>query len=721
MKKQRGIIYFLISLVLIAAVCFIAAFGIGKENKGSAKNIVLGLDLKGGVSITYEVVGDSPSSTDFNDTINKLKKRVMEFSTEADVYSEGDRRITVDIPGEDDAGKVLDELGKPGSIQFITDYEAENEKVWLGGEDIKNATPSYKKNETTNQTEYIIQLEMTPEATTTFKELTTQFIQKQIYIVYDGEVLSAPYIQAIISDGKAQVDGMEDFEEAEELASMIRIGSLKLELEDISSKVVGAKLGKDALSTSLFAGLIGFAIIVLFMLFVYRIPGVAASLALVMYVSGVLVLLNGFDATLTLPGIAGIILSIGMAVDANVIIYARIKEEIAEGVAVETAIKTGFNKATSAIVDGNVTTLIAAVILWYKGSGTVQGFAQTLAIGIVFSMFTAMVISRLLIKSLYAIGFKDEKFYGKQKLRKTIDFLKYRKVFFAISLIAALTGITLMGLNQSDIVKSKDGILNYSVEFKGGLATTVEFDKDYTIDDFNSKIKPEIVSIIGDEDVTGNDILDSKQLAFKSKIIDEEKKSQVKKMLIEKFGALEDSFEEVSISSTISDEMKEDAITAILIAVALMLLYIFIRFRDIRFASSAVIALVHDVMAVLTFYVLSWTSVGNTFIACMLTILGYSINATIVIFDRIRENLAENSKNVDLKEVVNRSITQTLTRSIYTSLTTGVMVIVLYILGVTSIKEFALPLIIGIIVGAYSSVLITGALWYTMAKKKYSK
>ncbi len=716
MKKTKSSILFILSILVIAGLCLLTIFGVTIKgmNKGSAKNITLGLELKGGVSITYEAVGDY-SAEDMSDTVYKLQLRANELAAESQVYQEGDNKVTVEIPGETDAQKVLESLGKPGALEFVTDYGTDKEKVRLTGSDIVEASAGYVT-ENNNQ-KIVVSVSFSSEATQTFADVTKEYLGKPIYIVYDGEVISSPNVSTTITGGSCTIDGMSSYEEAEQLASVLRIGSLKVELNELTSKVVGAKLGDDAISTSLFAGIIGMIIICIFIIIVYRIPGIVASLALILYVPLELLALNGFDMTLTLPGIAGIILSIGMAVDANVIIFARIKEELAHSTDVYGAIKTGFKKATSAIVDGNVTTFIAALVLMWRGTGPVQGFAQTLAIGIVISMFTAMVVSRGLIYLLYHMGANKVCLYGVYKERKTIDFLSKRAICFAISGLVILAGIIGLVINQN----SEDKTLNYSVEFQGGLSTTVEFEEKYSIDDFNTKILPEIIKITGDSDVVGNEVTGTNEFVIRTKELDASISTKLHEMLVKDFGALSDSFDEVSVSSTISGEMRNDAIIAVIISVICMLIYIFIRFKDLGFASSAVIALLHDVLVVLTFYVISWTTVGNTFIACILTILGYSINATIVIFDRIRENVANANGRGELKDLINKSITQTFTRTIYSSFTTFVMVAALYVFGVTSIKEFALPLMVGILSGAYSSVCITGALWYIMVKNKFSK
>src|SRR5699024_9466516 len=470
-----------------------------------------------------------------------------------------------------------------------------------------------------------------------------------------------------------------------------------------------------AITTSLIAGGIGIALVAVFMIVVYALPGVAAALALIIYVGLELVMLNAFDLTLTLPGIAGIVLSIGMAVDANVIIYARIREEIAAGKSVRNAIKTGFQKALSAILDGNITTLIAAAVLGMLGTGSVKGFAMTLALGIVLSMFTALVISRLIVNAFYAVGLQDEKLYGIAKVRKTIDFVGRRKVFFTLSIILVL----LAPIGMAAYSATEGRALNYSLEFVGGTSTTVTFpeDMDVNLDSVDTEGKPVVEEVTGDANVQFQQVVGSNQVIIKTRTLDMTEREAFAQKMEESFDVPEDQISAETISSTVSKEMQRDAILAVTIATVCMLIYIWFRFKDIRFASSGVLALLHDVMVVLACYTFVRISVGNTFIACMLTILGYSINATIVIFDRIRENMHGVKTVEELKELVNASITQTLTRSIYTSLTTFITIAVLFVMGVSTVREFALPIMTGIVCGACSSVCITGPLWFTMKKR----
>lgn len=712
MKKNKGILILILTVALTALLGFTCIVGFGKSHTGSARNIKLGLDLNGGVSITYQVKGENPTSEQMSDTIYKLQKRVEQYSKEVSVYQEGDDRINIEIPGVTDANAILEELGKPGSLEF----RDMNGNVVLDGTDVKSAEAKTQQNQTTKANEYVVVLSLTDEGTTKFAEATKANLGKQIAIVYDGETISSPVVNNVIDGGEAYISGMQSYEAAENLASTIRIGGLQLELEELRSNVVGAQLGSAAIETSLKAGVIGLAIIFVFMCIVYLLPGLVSSIALLIYTGIVIVLLNAFNITLTLPGIAGIILGIGMAVDANVIIFARVREEISMGISVKTALKNGFQKATSAIVDGNVTTLIAALVLWLKGSGTVKGFAQTLALGIIVSMFTALVITRLIIFAFYAIGIHDVKFYGKAKeARKPIDFLGKRKYFFALSAIVIVIGFVTMGIQSSN----GNGALNYSLDFKGGTSTNVTFNEDYTIEEIDEKIVPIVEETVGDKNVQTQKVKGTNQIIIKTKALDLDGREALNKALVNNFGVDDSLITAENISSTVSSEMRQDAIIAVIIATICMLIYIWFRFNDFRFATSAVIALIHDVLVVLTFYAIARVSVGNTFIACMLTIVGYSINATIVIFDRIREEMKLKRRNEDLADVVNKSITYTLTRSIYTSFTTIVMVAILYILGVSSIKEFASPLMVGFIGGAYSSVCITGALWYVM--KKHSK
>lgn len=708
MKKNQSIITLIVTLLVTVLLGITVVAGWGPTGTGSMKNIRTGLDLSGGVSITYQAKESNPSSEDMQDTIGKLQKRVEQYSTEAQVYQQGSNRICIEIPGASDANAILQELGKPGSLLF---QDPDGNTV-LEGTDIADAQGVTQSDQTTNQREYVVDLTLNDSGKSKFAEATQANIGKSISIVYDGEVISAPTVQTAITDGKCQITGMESIDAARELASTIRIGALSLELEELYSNVVAAQLGQEALSTSVVAGLIGIILIVIFMICVYRIPGIAAGWSLILYTFLMLGALNAFDLTLTLPGIAGIILSIGMAVDANVIIYARIREEISAGRSVRNAILAGFQKAFSAILDGNVTTLIAAGILYFMGTGTIRGFSITLALGIVLSMISALLISRMLISALYGVGFKDEKFFGRQKERKIVNFVGKRKIFFILSAVLVLSAPAGMGVFQA-----KDGhTLNFSLEFIGGTSTTVTFPEDMSISQLDSDVQPVVQEVTGDANIMFQKVVDSEAVIIKTRELTVEERETLNQSLADNFGVDKAAITAENISSTMSDEMRSDAILAVIVAVIFMLLYIWFRFKDIRFASSAVLALVHDIVVVIAFYAWFRFSAGTTFIAVLLTILGYSINGTIVIFDRIRENLPIMRKD-DLDVIVNTSITQTLTRTLYSSLTTFATIFVLYLMGVPAVKEFALPIIIGVVCGTYTSVCITGPLWYVFKTK----
>ena len=742
MKKSRGVLILVLTVIVTALLIFTSAVGWGPTGTGAAKNINTGLDLAGGVSITYEASEENPSADDMSDTIYKLQQRVQQYSTESQVYQEGNNRIVVEIPGVTDANAILEELGKPGSLYFIAQTDAdgnqnytqnsqtgefelnktieelqEDGSIVLTGTDVSDARAVVGQDDLGNNTQNVVNLSLTEEGTQKFADATAKAYEnnESIGIYYDGHFVSVPNVNAEITNGEAVIEGMADAQEAEDLASTIRIGGLNLELSELRSSVVAAQLGEEAISTSVVAAAIGLALIILFMIIVYRVPGFVAGVALVIYVCLDLIALNAFDLTLTLQGIAGIILSIGMAVDANVIIYARIQEEIAAGRSVRTALKNGFDKAFSAIFDGNITTLIAAFVLNWLGTGTIKGFAQTLALGIVLSMFTALVISRLLINALYAVGVRNEKLYGMRKERKPIPFLQKKKIFFTVSIILILSGpVGMIAYNAAT-----GSPLNYSLEFQGGTSTNVTFNEDLSMDEIDAQVIPVVEEITGDATVQATKVVDSTQVVIKTSTLDVSQREALQQAMVDDFGVDADKITSESISSTVSGEMRRDAVLSVVVAAIMMLLYIWFRFKDIRFASSAVLALLHDVLIVFAFYVLARVSVGNTFIACMLTILGYSINATIVIFDRIRENLKTNKVKNDqeLETLVNASITQTLTRSIYTSLTTFISIFMLFLLGVSSIREFALPLMVGIVCGGYSSVCLTGAMWYVMRTK----
>ncbi len=737
--KLKGVLQLLVILLVTAAVCVVAYTGIGGAKRGSARNIRLGLDLAGGVSVTYEATKENPTAQEMKDTVYKMQMRVQNESTEASVYQEGNNRVTVDVPDVDDPQAVLDKLGKAGALEFVLYSNVtvgedgktatyDKKDVIIDGSMLKTAEAATQQDSTTGQSENVVKLSFNAKGTKKFKNVTTDHVGEQFSIIYDGEIVSSPVIREAIDGGEAVISGsFDEFSKAEDMASTLRIGALPLELKNIRSNIVGAKLGGDALKTSLIAGAIGLALVIIFMIVMYWIPGVAASLALLFYVGASVLAINGLDVTLTLPGIAGVILAIGMAVDANCIIFTRIREELATGKTVRSAIKIGFEKALSAIIDGNVTTLIAAVVLYIKGSGTVMGFAQTLAIGIILSMFTAIFVTRWILYAFVGLGFDDVKYYGTQKARKPINFVGNIKKYAIIS--GCLLLLCIGGLVMNMVKMGQP--LNYSLEFLGGSSTSITF-TDYKGEGFDASgnasadFKNEVTDIVKNaaevSEAELSDVSGEKTLIVRTTAFTEDQQKKVIAAVEEKYGVSDKSIEVETISASVSNEMRMDAIVAVLIAAVGMLIYIWIRFKNLAFGASSVIALLHDVMVVLMVYAVGSASitVGSTFIACMLTIVGYSINATIVIFDRVREN-RKKLGNTDLAEIVNTSITETLSRSFNTSITTLVMVLCLAVLGVDSIRQFAVPMMAGIISGCYSSVCLAGTVWYFMNRSAQKK
>lgn len=720
-KTKRNAVLVIIAFLLVLGVAiYTAIFGVA--DRGKVEYIKLGLDLKGGLSVTYEIQEDDYSDKDLEDTKYKIEKRVEAYTNEYSVYEDGDKKITAEIPGVTNADEILEALNIEGKLEFL---DPDNYTKWsqgqeyeaaLTGDDIKNATAGIDSD---NGNDNVVQLVFTDAGAQKFADVTSANVGKIVYIIYDNKVVSAPTVQSAITGGSAEINKIGSYEEAEQLATTIRIGALPLTLKQVRSNIVGATLGSDAISTSLKAGAIGIALVFLIMIIVFRIPGLVASFALAFYTILDMLVLNLFNVTLTLPGIAGVILSVGMAVDANVIIFTRIKEELADGKSVKQAVKGGFHNALSAIIDGNVTTLIAALVLGIFGTGTIKGFAITLAIGVVLSVFTALAVSQSLLTALVNLGVTDAKYFGVAREPKKTNFVKAGKFCMLGSLIVIIACFCMMPVNN----KSKGSPLNFSVEFAGGTSLTVGFDKEYSLSEAEKDIVPVIAEAagIGEAGISVQTVSGTNEIVFKMPELsddgtDDSQMSKVRSALTDKLGA--DVKEANVISGSVSSEMSKNAIFSVILAAILMLIYIAIRFHDVKFGASAVIALLHDVAMVFCLYIILRLTVGNTCIACLLTIVGYSINATIIIFDRVRENIGVmKPKKATYKDIVNLSINQTFSRTIYTSLTTFVTIFVLYIMGVASIKEFALTLMAGVVIGAYSSVCITGPLWYYMKTK----
>ena len=407
--KGKGVFSLLLMLLIVAGLGYISYFGIGEEQKLSAWHIKQGLDLSGGVHIVYEADKETVTDAEMQSAVSLIQGRLdWNNWTEAEVAKEGEKRLRVDIPGVENAEEAISEIGQTAQLAFVD----EAGQVLLTGDLVKNASKEVGATKQNGVAQPYVALEFNEEGKKLFAEATKNNVGKQIAIVLDDEVISAPVVNQEISDGNAMITGNFTAEEAERTAALIRAGSLPFNLNVLQMENVGARLGANALSAGLKAGVVGVILVLVFMLFMYRMLGFAADWALLIYIGLEMIALSLFNVTLTLPGIAGIVLSIGMAVDANVVIFERLKEELLMGKSLRAAVANGFSRALPAILDGNITTLIAAGVLFWLGTGTVKGFAQTLMIGIIISMFTALVITRFIVKGLIAVGINNPKYYG---------------------------------------------------------------------------------------------------------------------------------------------------------------------------------------------------------------------------------------------------------------------------------------------------------------------
>jgi SecD/SecF fusion protein len=567
--------------------------------------------------------------------------------------------------------------------------------------------------------EIVVNLEFTNQGSAAFEAATRANIGRSIMIYLDNELISAPIVNTVINEGRCYISGNFTADSAEQLATLIRDGALPFRLNVASLNNVGARLGADALETSILAGIIGAALVLIFMLGIYRLSGLCADLALIIYTALLLLLLSGFRITLTLPGIAGIILSVGMAVDANVVIFERIREEMASGRSLRASIDAGYKRALPAIIDSNVTSLIVAGVLFWLGTGPVMGFAQTLAIGIMVSMFTAIFVTRIITVSFInlGVGANNPRLYGAvvkerkeaEDAPKFLSIVENRRKFFIFSACLAVVGVIFMAVNGA----SGRGILNYDVEFSGGTSFTIDIGQPFE----NSDIEGIVREVTGQTSPQVQKVLNTDMVMLKIQSIEPGTRIALMDAIGARYNLNRDAFTYADVSATVSADMQRSAVLAVVVACFFMLIYITWRFRDIRMGGSTVLALLHDAMVVIIAFAVFRIPLNYAFIAVILTTLGYSINASIILFDRVREN-RNRMRNASGAELANASVTQTLRRSIYTTLSTLIVVTALYILGVASIKDFTLPIIVGLFFGFYSTTCLAGSFWLMMGKQR---
>ena len=711
-------------LIITFFAWYVSIFGIGSMN--SAKDALkYGLDINGGVYVVMEAQTDLEGEelrSLMEQTRAVIDNRVNQMGVaESSVTIEGSDRIRVEILGAEDADEAIKAVGKTAQLKFVL---ADGSLV-VDGSHVKDAQIA------TDGSHYKIELEFDSEGASLFEEGTRTALNKtvtpsiegmtadQIAIVLDDEIIVHPNVQQVISGGQCEVTGGYTKEEASTTAALIRGGALPVDLVEVQSSVQAASIGADALDKSIIAGAIGIGIIFILMIAFYGLLGLVADIALMLYVAMFIWSMSLFNVVLTLPGIAALILSIGMAVDANVIIFARIKEEICAGKSIRVSVQAGFKNALTTVLDAQITTLIAAVVLYEVGTTSVKGFALTLMIGIIISIFTAVIITQLFISLLAeSKKFSKNKYFGvnedgtpRQFLHKTFSFIRHRKVFYIIS-----AGIIIIGFAVT-FVRG----MNYGIDFTGGTMIQVDLHEQVAISEVEEAVKeydlnPSIIySGEGNEQVVIKTI----------EALDTDQRAEVVKTLEENFGITdEDVLASEQFGPSVGDELKLNAVKAVAIASVGMLIYIIFRFKSWKYGLSAIAGVVHDVLLVIAFYGIFGFTVNNPFIAAILTLVGYSINDTIVIFDRIRENTGLYRK-AGLEANIDNSINSTLNRTIMTSLTTLVVMIPLCIMVSSSIREFIIPLMVGIIVGCYSSIFVCSPLYYDLCKSgeesKYTK
>ena len=684
--------------------------------------IRLGLDLVGGSRIVYEAeIPDGYDTSNLSDDMNSVQKVIRQRLTdkgftEATVSLSGDNRVTVEIPQITNPEEAVQTLGTTAQLTFV---DADG-KEWLTGSDVKKATYGYGRptgNEVADT--HYVEVQFTSEGKQKFAEATGSIAARTdgtnvMAIVMDDQVISAPSVSSKIDSDSCVISGSFTRDSATELANLINAGQIPFSLKQVELRSVGPQLGADAMSSSLKAGMIGLILVMLFMIIMYRVPGVVSCFALCFYMVIEALLFSLIRVNLSLPGIAGIILSIGMAVDANVIIFERIKEEMAAGKTVKSAIDSGFKRAFTAILDSNITTLIACGVLFFLGTGTIVGFATTLGIGVIVSMFTALTITHFLLNRMVDFHIRNPKAYGlreRKEEKKHFPILKNFKIFGGISVVLVATGLVALIL-----LPFGKNLFNLSIDFAGG--TEMEFNMHTAV---TQDIQTEVSDLF--KDATGVDASSvtssgdgNEDVLIRSTSIDSEQRAAVIDKMLEKYSLADtDILNNNDVSASVGSDLQRSAFLCSILAILLMLLYITFRF-ELTSGLAAICCLVHDLLVMLSVYVLLQIPLDSNFIAAALTILGYSINASIIVFDRVRENL-RTARKEPFEVIGEKSIWQTMGRTINTTLTTLFTIGMVYILGVPSLKQFTLPLIVGILAGGWSSVMLSTGLWGFFRKK----
>ncbi len=706
-------------ILLIAFGWYVTIFGLGSVMEPTKDKIKMGLDIKGGVNVVMEAKTDLEGEDLvklMNQTQAVIEERVNQMGlAEPVVTVEGQNRIRVELPGAEDAEDAIEQIGKTAQLQFAL----ADGTIVLDGSNVKDATTG-----TSEKGGYAVNLQFDSDGADKFTAATQKAYSGEvasaiegvqnnaIMILLDDQIISAPSVSdGPITGGSCEITGGFTQEEAKDLAALIRGGALPVELTEVNSSVQTAKIGFNALEQSVIAGFIGIILIFIIMIVGYRLMGVTANIGLLLYIVIILNVMALMGSVLTLPGIAGIILSIGMAVDANVVIFSRIREEIVAGKSIRVAVQEGFKRAMSTVIDSQVTTFIAAIILYQIGTSSVKGFAWTLMIGILASLFTAVLITRLYMSILSESKlFAKKSFYGIKKnntatfqINKELHFIKYRKIFYIATVAIMVVGLV-FGLVRG---------LNYGIDFTGGTMIQVDMGKQVPVSQVEKsiakyKLDPEIIYAgENNEEIVVRTI----------EALNSDERAEVLDTLKEDFGfSDEDVISQELFGPSIGKELRNNAIKAILLSALCMLIYIRLRFSEWKFGSAALLGVLNDVLLVIAFYAIFHVPVNNPFIAGILTVVGYSINDTIVVFDRIRENL-KFSRRGGTEALIDKSITQTLGRSLMTSFTTFIVMIPLFVLAGEAVREFTLPLMVGVVAGAASSITICSPLYFDFTRR----
>lgn len=704
--------------------------------------VQLGLDIKGGVYAVLEADTGKLSGDKLQETMEQTKEVINERVNqmglkEPTVTVEGMNRIRVELPGAEDSQEAIDTIGQTAQLEF----RLANKSLIMTGDNVKDA--GIDKDSKNGR--YKVTLQFTSEGAKKFEQATRDAISgmvksaygnekdsdkaevkdNAIVILLDNKIKSAPTVEKIISGDSCEITSAGGFsqKEASKLSVLIRGGALPVDLKVISSSTQSATIGMDALEKSVTAGLIGLLIVLIIMVAGYRMMGVAADIALLFYVVILVAIMAMMGSVLTLPGIAGIILSVGIAVDANVVIFSRIREEIIAGKAIPAATRIGSKRAMTTVIDSQVTTLIAAVVLYQMGTSSVKGFAWTLMIGIIVSIFTAVVVTNFYLGLLSTNSkFAKPGNFGIRadgtttfNLKKQFHFLKYRKKTYIIPVIIILIGVGFFAFRG----------LNFGIDFTGGSMIQIDMGKVVDAEKVSDAVEHSGVDMSKGSVVLSGD-KNNQVIIRTTDALDINKTNELVNTVGKELNAKNIKFLANDLfGGSVGKELRNNAIKAILIAAMCMLVYIRMRFSEWRFGLAAIIALCHDILILITFYLVFNVTVNNPFIAAVLTVVGYSINDTIVIFDRIREN-AKYMRKMDRIDMIDVSINQTLGRSVMTSVTTLVVMIPLLIMGGNTIREFTLPLMVGVLVGCLSSIFIASPVYYDLTmffekKKKKNK